>query len=134
VININSLLECSAYITSINGKALNNNSDDLLKHVLENNVNLTILKKVLKESIESNPEYIQNLYKRLKHKLNNIKHHNDPKVNEMVRFIVEQTTKDTFNNEAKKLLMYLVDIGELKQQRYDKIYGSIINNLKFYII
>lgn len=124
------LTECAVYMSSINGKSLSKNYNNLVKHILEDKVNLSMLRSLLMESLETDPKHIQNLYDRLKKKFNKLKSNKDPKVNAMIRDIVEKATKDNFNTELRSLLMYLIQIGDLKQNKYTSIYTSCMTIYK----
>lgn len=117
-------------MSSINGKSLSKNYNNLVKHILEDKVNLSMLRSLLMESLETDPKHIQNLYDRLKKKFNKLKSNKDPKVNAMIRDIVEKATKDNFNTELRSLLMYLIQIGDLKQNKYTSIYTSCMTIYK----
>lgn len=111
-------------MTCINKKPIRENYANIRRAVTKEHINPKI---VLKEAIENqSSDYTEDLYKKIYTKLKSIKHKKDPKLNAMVKHIIDESTDETFENELSELIYYLVQIKEIKSSDAQKIYNSII--------
>ena len=118
------LVECAIYMTFLNCKPVEENYFKLKEKVIKEGIDLHILKKLLKEAANANPEKIERLYKQLKWRFNRIKSHKDPVLNNMVKSIIEESNKNTFKSELNSLFEYLVSNGEIKKGSRDRLYTN----------